>query len=258
MRVASGAAVGLVSAITLLWGTIGADASSCVSSYGLSLSSCDNALSAFDNMGCTCFSCVETNGQIELACMTSNKACQDPISDAQDGSSLNAPSLNSKHYAVIWVVYLAVALLLAGLTRGVTHWRTRPKAVATDASTKVRGVVLCDSVSKGELFDNAKGWFKTFVLQPIATSIKPEDDSIDALIDMFGDLNKWAGLLLPMIRMFKSAREEEPPLQVPVVPQDRNGARHHAVSCVHARHGRLQQRVMLIDAHGGSMQRVCL
>lgn len=206
MRLASTAAVGLISAITLLWGANGAGASSCVSSYGLSLSSCENALSAFDNIGCSCFSCVETNGQIELECTASNKTCQDSINDNQDDSSLNAPSLNSKHYAVIWSVYLVVALLLAGLTRGITYWRARPKA---DASTTVRGFVLCDAVSKDELFDNAKEWLKKFVLQPIATSIKPDDDSIDALIDMFGDLNKWAGLLLPIIRMFKSSPEKK-------------------------------------------------
>lgn len=205
MRAAGPVAAGLVWAIKLLWLAGGAEATSCVNSYGLSLSSCDDAASAFSSIGCTCYLCVETNGNVDLQCTASNKTCYDTIYDSQADSTLEAPSLNSKHYAVIWVVYIVVALLLAGLTRGAAYWSSRPKASEVNTAAKVGDVVLVDAAAKEEITDKVKGWLKKFVMYPLLSIIKPDNDSFDALLDVFGDLNKWAGLLIPVVCMFKRA-----------------------------------------------------
>ncbi|KAG7379632.1 hypothetical protein PHYPSEUDO_008315 [Phytophthora pseudosyringae] len=83
------------------------------------LSSCTKAESAFKGVGCTCYSCVETNGNIEASC-TVPFECSPLTSNPQDETS-DAPEMGDGDYGIVCAVYIATAIILGGSAVFVAH-----------------------------------------------------------------------------------------------------------------------------------------
>jgi hypothetical protein len=89
----------------------------------ITLSSCNEAERKFQSIGCSCFTCVESNGDITASC-TSPFSCWPQTSQAT-GDTIDAPELDNTEYGIVAVVYLAAAAVLVGTAKVIASLLSR-------------------------------------------------------------------------------------------------------------------------------------
>jgi len=105
-----------------------ATSGSCLSSRGISFSSCDGAASEFTRAGCSCYTCTETDGQVYASC-SSPFSCS-LTSTGNYGSEIE---MGNKEYGIVFAVYLATAAVVWGAAKLIAEFFPHEKK---GASTK--------------------------------------------------------------------------------------------------------------------------
>jgi hypothetical protein len=88
-------------------------------------SSCDEAESKFKSVGCSCFTCDESNGNVEASC-TSPYSCSLQVLQSTTDTS-DTPEMGAKEYGVVFAVYIVTALVLAGSAIAISFYCFRNK-----------------------------------------------------------------------------------------------------------------------------------
>ncbi|KAG3112273.1 hypothetical protein PI124_g7798 [Phytophthora idaei] len=106
----------------------------------MSLSSCHYLV------GCSCYSCVETNGNIEASC-TAPFECTPMISSPHNKETNDAPSIGDGDYGVVCAVFLATAIILGGSTVFVARFcfpdNTKEPSIKQTVTHRLSSVAWC-------------------------------------------------------------------------------------------------------------------
>jgi hypothetical protein len=79
----------------------------------MNVTSCDDAESEFNSIGCSCFTCTEKDGKVEAECLYPYPCTPPQVPQVNDAIT-DAPELGSKEYVIVSAVYIAAAAVLAG------------------------------------------------------------------------------------------------------------------------------------------------
>ncbi|KAG6969635.1 hypothetical protein JG687_00003109 [Phytophthora cactorum] len=97
-------------------------------------------------VGCSCYSCVETNGNIEASC-TAPFECTPMISSPHNEETNDAPSIGDGDYGVVCAVFLATAIILGGSTVFVARFcfpdNTKEPSIKQTVTHRLSSVAWC-------------------------------------------------------------------------------------------------------------------